>query len=75
MSQVKLKERIVKQFNLLIDDETNYDMLNGFFDSLVGSGSSNAGVSEEHYKKVAERREEYLKKMIAPCLGTRLKLI
>ena len=60
METLELRDKIINQFQLFIEDDSKLDVLNGIFDSMTNV-DSNSLVSEEHYKIVEERRQKRLK--------------
>ncbi|SDS25947.1 hypothetical protein SAMN05216503_2482 [Polaribacter sp. KT25b] len=57
---MELRDKIINQFQLFIEDDTKLDVLNGVFDSMSAVNSVSI-VSEEHYKIIEERRQKRLK--------------
>ena len=59
MGALELRNKIIEQFNLMIQDDSKLVVLDGMFDSL-NTIESPSVVSEEHYKIVEERRKKRL---------------
>ena len=58
MGALELRNKLIEQFNVYIQDDTKLVALEGVFDALENSESSSL-VSEEHYNLVEERRRKY----------------
>jgi len=59
MGALELRNKIIEQFNRMIQDDSKLIVLDGMFDSLNTSESPSI-VPEEHYKIVEERRKRHL---------------
>jgi len=59
MGAIELREKLIEQFNLFIQDDSKLLALDGIFDSINSIDSASL-VSEEHYKIVEERRDKRL---------------
>lgn len=59
MGAIKLREKLIEQFNLFIQDDSKLLALDGIFDSMMHTDAPST-VSEEHYKIVEERRRKFL---------------
>jgi hypothetical protein len=59
MGALELREKLIEQFNLFIQDDSKLLALDGIFDSIT-SVESDSLVSEDHYKIVEERRSKRL---------------
>ena len=57
METLKLRNKIINQFQLFIKDDTKLDFLNGVFDS-INITDSDSLISEKHYKIIEERRQK-----------------
>jgi len=59
MGAVELREKLIKQFTLFIQDDSKLLALDGIFDSINATDSDSL-VPEDHYKIVEERRTKRL---------------
>lgn len=59
MGAPELRNKLIEQFNLMIQDNTKLGTLEGIFDAMDATDSPTL-VSEEHYKIVEQRRQNYL---------------
>ena len=59
MGTEELRNKLIKQFNLVIQDDANLLTLNGIFDAIT-TNESDSLVPEEHYEIVEERRRKWL---------------
>jgi hypothetical protein len=59
MGALELKEKLIKQFNLFIQDDSKLFALDGIFDSMNTVTDAPSIVPEEHYRVVEERRRKY----------------
>lgn len=59
MGGLELREKLIEQFNLFIQDDTKLVALDGIFDSINTTTEAPSIVPEEHYKIVDERRRKY----------------
>lgn len=59
MGVLELRNKLIEQFNSIIQDDSKLVALDGVFDAINVVESSSM-VSEEHYKTVEERRQRYL---------------
>ncbi|MBV7270642.1 addiction module protein [Winogradskyella luteola] len=59
MGALELREKLIEQFNLFIQDDSKLLALDGIFDSIT-TIESDSVVSEDHYKIVESRREKRL---------------
>ena len=59
MGALELREKLIEQFNLFIQDDSKLLALDGIFDSIT-TVESDSVVSEDHYKIVEARREKRL---------------
>ena len=59
MSALELREKLIEQFNLFIQDDSKLFALDGIFDSMTTSTEVPSIVPEEHYKIVEERRHKF----------------
>lgn len=55
-----LKEKLIEQFNLFIEDESKLLALDGIFDAMNTTKETPSIVPDEHYKIVEQRRRDYL---------------
>lgn len=60
MEALQLKQKLINKFNLLIKDESKWQLLNDFFE-VIDLQNANSLISDERMEIVNERREEYLK--------------
>ncbi|WP_188463130.1 addiction module protein [Bizionia arctica] len=58
MGALELKNKLIAQFNLFIQDDSKLKVLDGIFDAINVADSSSV-ISEEHYKVVEERSSKY----------------
>ena len=65
MEALELKDKLIKQFQIILQDESKLEVLDGIFDAMTTT-SNDSLVSEEHYKIVEERRE---KRMLGETKG------
>lgn len=59
MGALELREKLIEQFNLFIQDDSKLIALDGIFDSINTSTEAPSMIPEEHYKVVEERRRKY----------------
>jgi acyl-ACP thioesterase len=59
MGALELREKLIEQFNLFIQDDSKLLTLEGIFDSLNTSTEKPSLVPDEHYKIVEERRRKF----------------
>ena len=59
MGAVELRNKIIKQFQIFIEDDSKLLALDGIFDSMT-EVDFNTEIPEEHYKIVEERRRKHL---------------
>ena len=59
MGALELREKLIEQFNLFIQDDSKLLALDGIFDS-INTIEADSLVSEEHYKIVEARRNKRL---------------
>ncbi len=59
MGALELREKLIEQFNLFIQDDSKLITLDGIFDSINTPRESPSIVPVEHYKIVEERRRKY----------------
>jgi hypothetical protein len=59
MGALELREKLIEQFNLFIQDDAKLVALDGIFDSINTSSEAPSIIPEEHYKIVEERRRKY----------------
>lgn len=59
MESVKLRNKLIKQFNALIEDDSKLMYLDGVFDALETPEQKSSQISDEHYNLVEERRQKY----------------
>ena len=59
MGALELRNKLIEQFNLFIQDDSKLLALDGIFDAINTTDSASV-VSEEHYKIVEERRSKRL---------------
>jgi hypothetical protein len=59
MGAVELRNKLIEQFNVFIQDDSKLNALNGIFDA-INTTEAPSLVSEEHYKIVEERRRKML---------------
>ena len=59
MGAPELRNKLIEQFNLFIQDDSILVMLDGIFDSMNAVDDSPSSVSKEHYNIVEERRRKY----------------
>lgn len=59
MESIELRNKLIEQFNTVIQDDSKLAILDGFFDAIINSNDASV-VSEDHYKKVEERRRKWL---------------
>jgi hypothetical protein len=59
MGVPELRNKLIEQFNLIIQDDSKLATLDGIFDAMETVDSPSL-ISEEHYKIVEQRRQNYL---------------
>ncbi|MGB0884261.1 MAG: hypothetical protein ACPG4W_04490 [Flavobacteriales bacterium] len=59
MSALELKSKLIKQFEVFIEDDSKLIALNGIFDSIDQSNQSSSIVPEEHYYIIEARRRNF----------------
>jgi len=59
MGALELREKLIEQFNIFIQDDSKLMALDGIFDSINTSTEAPSIVTEEHYNVVEERRHKY----------------
>lgn len=59
MRALELRNKLIEQFNLIIQDDTKLETLDGIFDAMETVDSPSL-ISEVHYKIVEQRRQNYL---------------
>ena len=59
MESIELRNKLIEQFNTVIQDDSKLAILDGFFNAIINSNDASV-VSEDHYKKVEERRRKWL---------------
>ncbi len=59
MGALELRNKLIEQFNLFIQDDSKLVTLDGIFDSINTPTEAPSIVPEEHYKIVEERRRKY----------------
>ena len=59
MESIELRNKLIEQFNTVIQDDSKLAILDGFFDAIINSNDASV-VSEDHYKTVEERRRKSL---------------
>ena len=59
MEALKLRNKLIKQFNALIEDDSKLMFLDGVFDALDTPPKDSSMVPDEHYNLVEERRQKY----------------
>ncbi|QHI35189.1 hypothetical protein IMCC3317_05350 [Kordia antarctica] len=63
MGAIELRDKLIKQFEIFIQDESKLVTLDGVFDSMNVSPSdsnTNSLIPEQHYKVVEVRRDKRL---------------
>ena len=58
MEILDLKDKLIKQFQILIKDESKLNTLDGVFDSITVVSNTDSLVSEKQYTIVEERRQK-----------------
>ena len=58
METTQIRKKLIKDFSEFIQDDTKLEVLEGVFDA-INNEEKNSLVSDEHYNKVSEAREEY----------------
>ena len=59
MGAMELREKLIEQFNVFIEDDSQLAVLSGVFDSLIMDDCEST-IPDSHYLKVNERRSKYL---------------
>lgn len=59
MSTLELRNKLIEQFSLFIQDDTKLVTLDGIFDSIITTDATSM-VPDNHYKIVEERRQSRL---------------
>ena len=59
MGAVELRNKLIEQFNLFIQDDSKLSALNGFFDAMNTTETPSV-IPEEHYQIVGQRRQKML---------------
>lgn len=59
MGAVELRNKLIEQFNLFIQDDSKLNALDGIFDAM-NTVESDSVIPEEHYQIVEERRRKML---------------
>ena len=60
MGKVSLKDKLITQFDSIIEDDSKLVILDGIFDALYADGSDSV-VPKAHYHMLNEKREDYFK--------------
>lgn len=60
MESILLKQKLIDQFNSLLEDQSKWLIMNDFFE-MIEIPKLDSYITDEHYKIVNERREAYLK--------------
>ncbi|OBX25332.1 putative addiction module component [Gelidibacter algens] len=61
METIKLRKKLIKQFEVILKDEAKLHALEGLLDAL-NSGQGLSNVPNAHYDLIHETRKEYLNK-------------
>jgi len=61
MESLKLRNKLIEQFNTVIQDDAKLAILDGVFDSMTAAEHSYI-IPEQHYNLVEERRNKWLEK-------------
>lgn len=59
METLKLRKKLIKQFDTFISDDDKLMALEGVFDAL-DTNSTNSQIPDDHYNLINESREHYL---------------
>ena len=59
MEGLKLRNKLIKQFNALIEDDSKLMFLDGVFDAIETPEQKTSQIPNEHYNLVEERRQKY----------------
>ena len=59
MESLELRNKLIEQFNHVIQDDSKLAILDGIFVSITSTAADTL-FSEAHYKRVEERRERWL---------------
>lgn len=59
MENIKLRKKLIKQFDHILQDENKLIAVEGFFDALSAE-ENNSKVPNSHYDLINESREKYL---------------
>lgn len=59
MGALELREKLIEQFNLFIQDDSKLFTLGGIFDSMNTTTEAPSIVPEDHYNIVEERRRKF----------------
>lgn len=58
MEVFELRNKLIEQFNLYIQDDSKLEVLEGVFDALNTEDGTSL-ISEKHYKVIEERRRKH----------------
>lgn len=58
MGAPELRNKLIEQFNLILQDDSRLATLDGIFDAMNAIDSPSS-VTEEHYKIVEQRRQNF----------------
>ncbi|KAB8151713.1 hypothetical protein EZY14_017575 [Kordia sp. TARA_039_SRF] len=58
MGALELKEKLIKQFEIIIEDDTKLIILDGVFDAMIATTDTNSNVSDKQYAIIEERRKK-----------------
>ena len=61
MGTLELRNKIIRQFQIFINDDSKLIALDGVFDSMIETVNTDSLVSEKHYQIVEERRRKHQK--------------
>jgi hypothetical protein len=60
MEKVTLKDKLINQFDNIIEDDSKLLLLDGVFDA-IDADENDSEVPKAHYDMLNEKREDYLK--------------
>jgi len=59
MGALELREKLIEQFNLFIQDDSKLFALDGVFDAMNTASEDVSIIPDEHYKIIEERRRKF----------------
>lgn len=59
MEALELREKLIEQFSVFIQDDSKLLTLDGIFDALNTKNNHSTSVPESHYRIIEERRTKY----------------